>query len=70
MMVLSDKDKSIKIDFNTPITQKEVITKKLVYTVTLPKITCSNEQDAIQIQTKVNEFVSTLTKNLLKNDKE
>lgn len=68
MTTVSNKDKTITVNFNTPIKQHEVIKKELLYTVTLPEITCDSKEDATYIQTKVNEFVNTLVRNLLKEE--
>ena len=69
MTTLSNNDKSITINFETPIKRQEVLKKQTVYTVKLPEITCDNENDALQIQQQVNEFVNTIVRDLLK-DKE
>lgn len=66
MTTISNKDKSISINYDTPIEKKEVVKKETKYKVVLPEVTCDNEDDAVQIHMKVCEYVSTLVKDLLK----
>lgn len=66
MTTLSNKDKSISINYDTPIEKKEVVKKETKYKVILPEVTCDNEDDAVQIHMKVSEYISALVKDLLK----
>lgn len=68
MVTLTNKNKTVTMQLNTPIKKQEVITKETVYTVVLPEITCNNEDDAIHIHMKVSEFVNTLVRDLLKEE--
>lgn len=66
MTTLKNGDR--KIDFilgSTTVETKTVINREKVYTVTLPTITCNNEQDAKTIESTVNKFVSDLAKEIL-----
>ena len=69
MTTLQNGDR--KIDFtlgSTTIETKTVTNREKVYTVTLPAITCSNEQDAKTIESTVNKFVSDLAKEILSKE--
>ena len=69
MTTLKNGDR--KIDFNlgsTTVAAKTVTNKEKVYTVTLPTITCNNEQDAKTIESTVNKFVSDLAKEILSKE--
>lgn len=66
MTTLSGNGKTISISRGEVITKKEVVTKSTAYVATLPEITCDNMNDAVYIQTQVNEFVNTLVKDILK----
>ena len=60
-----------KIDFtlgSTTVETKTVTNREQVYTVTLPIITCNNEQDAKTIESTVNKFVSDLAKEILSKE--
>ena len=60
-----------KIDFtlgSTTVETKTVTNREQVYTVTLPTITCNNEQDAKTIESTVNKFVSDLAKEILSKE--
>ena len=60
-----------KIDFtlgSTTVETKTVANREKVYTVTLPTITCNNEQDAKTIESTVNKFVSDLAKEILSKE--
>lgn len=60
-----------KIDFtlgSTTVETKTVTNREKVYTVTLPIITCNNEQDAKTIESTVNKFVSDLAKEILSKE--
>ena len=47
---------------------KTVTNKEKLYTITLPTITCNNEQDAKIIESTVNKFVSDLAKEILSKE--
>lgn len=49
---------------------KKITTEEKVYTVTLPVISCSNEEDAKTIEVTVNKFVSDLVKEVLEQRSE
>lgn len=69
MTTLQNGDR--KIDFtlgSTTVLAKTVTNKEKVYTVTLPTITCNNEQDAKTIESTVNKFVSDLAKEILSKE--
>ena len=69
MTTLKNGDR--KIDFilgSTTVETKTVINREKVYTVTLPTITCNNEQDAKTIESTVNKFVSDLAKEILSKE--
>ena len=60
-----------RIDFtlgSTTVETKTVTNREKVYTVTLPTITCNNEQDAKTIESTVNKFVSDLAKEILSKE--
>lgn len=67
MITISNGNKTIKISFGNTVRKLEICTRELVYTVTLPEVTCNNEADAKYIQEKTNQFVNTLIKELLEN---
>ena len=65
------KNGNREIDFtlgSTTVAAKTVTNKEKVYTVTLPTITCNNEQDAKTIESTVNKFVSDLAKEILSKE--
>ena len=69
MTTLQNGDR--KIDFtlgSTTVETKTVANREKVYTVTLPTITCNNEQDAKTIESTVNKFVSDLAKEILSKE--
>ena len=60
-----------KIDFtlgSTTVETKTVANKEKLYTITLPTITCNNEQDAKTIESAINKFVSDLAKEILSKE--
>lgn len=70
MTILQNGDRKISVRFSTTTSEtKTMTTKETTYAVTLPTIICSNEEDANKIQTTIDEFVSNLVKDILK-DKE
>lgn len=70
MITLQNGDRKISIRFSTTTSETKTITaKETTYVVTLPTIICNDKEDASKIQTTVDEFVSNLVKDLLK-DKE
>ena len=65
------KNGNRKIDFSfgsTTVETKTVTNREKVYTVTLPTITCNNEQDAKTIESATNKFVSDLAKEILSKE--
>ena len=69
MITLKNGDR--KIDFtlsSTTVAAKTVTNKEKVYTVTLPTITCNNEQDAKTIESTVDKFVYDLVKEILSKE--
>lgn len=63
--------KKIDVTFGTMETRtKKITTEEKVYTVTLPVISCSNEEDAKTIEVTVNKFVSDLVKEVLEQRSE
>ena len=69
MITLKNGDR--KIDFtlsSTTVETKTVTNKEELYTITLPTITCNNEQDAKTIESTVNKFVSDLAKEILSKE--
>ena len=69
MTTLKNGDR--KIDFtlgSTTVETKTVTNREKVYTVTLPTITCNNEQDAKTIESAANKFVSDLAKEILSKE--
>ena len=69
MTTLKNGDR--KIDFtlgSTTVETKTVTNKEELYTITLPTITCNNEQDAKTIESTVNKFVSDLAKEILSKE--
>ena len=65
------KNGNREIDFtlgSTTVAAKTLTNKEKVYTVTLPTITCNNEQDAKTIESTVNKFVSDLAKEILSKE--
>ena len=60
-----------RIDFtlgSTTVETKTVTKKEELYTITLPTITCNNEQDAKTIEATVNKFISDLAKEILSKE--
>lgn len=69
MTTLQNGDRKINFTLgSTTIETKTVINREKVYTVTLPTITCNNEQDAKTIESTVNKFVSDLAKEILSKE--
>lgn len=69
MTTLQNGDKKVSIKFGTTTSEtKTITTQETTYVVTLPTIICNNEDDANKIQMTVDEFVSNLVKDILKNE--
>lgn len=76
MTTLKNGDRKIDVTFGSTTVEtktlpskKNVYTiKEKIYTVTLPTITCNNEQDAKMIESAVNKFVSNLAKEILSKE--
>ena len=69
MITLKNGDR--KIDFtlgSTTVKTKTMTNREPVYTVTLPTITCNNEQDAKTIESAANKFVFDLVKEILSKE--
>lgn len=66
MTTLRSGDRRIDVTFGTTKTEtKRITTEEKVYTITLPVISCNDEEDAKIIETNVNKFVSDLVKEVL-----
>lgn len=61
MTTLEGKDKSISIKLFGDIT-----VENNNYTVNLPIVSCTKKEDAELMQTKINEFVNNLSRELVK----
>ena len=69
MTTLQNGDRKINFTLgSTTIETKTVTNKEELYTITLPTITCNNEQDAKTIESTVNKFVSDLAKEILSKE--
>lgn len=69
MTTLKNGEREISVEFGTTTaTIKKVTTEEKVYVIKLPTISCNNEEDANKIQMTVDEFVSNLVKDILKNE--
>jgi hypothetical protein len=62
MTTLEGKDKSIHLTFSNNIT----ILGNSNYQLNLPTISCTKMEDAELMQTKINEFVNNLSRELVK----
>lgn len=62
MTTLEGKDKSISITFSNGIT----ILGGNKYQLNLPTISCTKMEDAEYMQTRINEFVNNLSRELVK----
>lgn len=62
MTTLEGKDKSISFTFSNSIT----ILGSNKYQLNLPTVSCTKMEDAELMQTKINEFVSNLSRELVK----
>lgn len=62
MTTLEGKDKSIHLTFSNDIT----ILGSNNYQLNLPTISCTKMEDAEYMQTKINEFVNNLSRELVK----
>lgn len=62
MTTLEGKDKSISITFSNGIT----ILGSNNYQLNLPTISCTKMEDAEYMQTRINEFVNNLSRELVK----
>ena len=62
MTTLEGKDKSISLTFSNSIT----ILGSNKYQLNLPTVSCTKMEDAELMQTKINEFVSNLGRELVK----
>lgn len=62
MTTLEGKDKSISLTFSNSIT----ILGSNKYQLNLPTVSCTKMEDAELMQTKINEFVSNLSRELVK----
>ena len=62
MTTLEGKDKSISITFSNDIT----ILSSNEYQLNLPTISCTKMEDAEYMQTRINEFVNNLIRELVK----
>ena len=69
MTTLKNGDRKINFTLgSTTVETKTVTNREKIYTVTLPTITCNNEQDAKTIESTVNKFVSNLAKEILSKE--
>lgn len=69
MITLKNGDREIDFTLSsTTVETKTVTNKEELYTITLPTITCNNEQDAKTIESTVNKFVSDLAKEILSKE--
>ena len=69
MTTLQNGDRKINFTLgSTTVETKAIANREKVYTVTLPTITCNNEQDAKTIESTVNKFVSDLAKEILSKE--
>ena len=69
MITLKNGDRKINFTLgSTTVETKTVTNKEELYTITLPTITCNNEQDAKTIESTVNKFVSDLAKEILSKE--
>lgn len=67
MTTLQNGDRKISVEFGTiEAKTKKITTEEKTYIVTLPTISCNNEDDAKNIDTTVSKFVSDLIKEILK----
>lgn len=62
MTTLEGKDKSISLTFSNNIT----IVGSNNYQLNLPMVSCTKMEDAELMQTKINEFVNNLSRELVK----
>lgn len=62
MTTLEGKDKSIRLTFSNNIT----ILSNNNYQLNLPTISCTKLEDAEIMQTKINEFINNLSRELVK----
>ena len=62
MITLEGKDKSISLTFSNSIT----ILGSNKYQLNLPTVSCTKMEDAEYMQTRINEFVSNLSRELVK----
>lgn len=62
MTTLEGKDKSISLTFSNNIT----IVGSNHYELNLPTVSCTKMEDAELMQTKINEFVNNLSRELVK----
>lgn len=62
MTILEGKDKSIRFTFSNNIT----ILGSNNYQLNLPTISCTKMEDAEYMQTRINEFVNNLSRELVK----
>ncbi|MBQ2350570.1 MAG: hypothetical protein II393_04900 [Cytophagales bacterium] len=62
MTTLEGKDKSISLTFSNSIT----ILGSNKYQLNLPTVSCTKMEDAELMQTKINEFVNNLSRELVK----
>ena len=69
MITLKNGDREIDFTLSsTTVETKTVTNKEELYTITLPTITCNNEQDAKTIESATNKFVSDLAKEILSKE--
>lgn len=69
MITLKNGDREIDFTLSSiTVETKTVTNKEELYTITLPTITCNNEQDAKTIESTVNKFVSDLAKGILSKE--
>ena len=69
MITLKNGDREIDFTLSsTTVETKTVTNKEELYTITLPTITCNNEQDAKTIESTVNKFVSDLAKEIISKE--
>ena len=69
MITLKNGDREIDFTLSSTIVETKTVTnKEELYTITLPTITCNNEQDAKIIESTVNKFVSDLAKEILSKE--
>ena len=70
MVTLNNQKNTINMTISDKVEKREILTKKYLYSVQLPEITCDNKEMALHIQSEINDFANKLVRSLIKENED